>query len=322
MTGFAIAHANIALIKYWGKADPKLRLPLMNSLSLTLDKFYTQTAVAFSPSDQFYLNQKRQGPAASKRVFAYLQLLTEKLGLPARHYAIRSINHVPTSAGLASSSSAFAALAGAFAQLWGLDCSRKDLSRLARLGSGSACRSIFGGFAEWKKGSDQTSYAFPIDEHPQFDLRLLVVELDQGPKKISSTQGMQEAQTSPFYPSWLARNPLEIKQMRTAIQEQDFQQLGRVAELNANEMHTLNLTAARPFTYFEPATIKVIKLVQAWRSQGLPCYYTIDAGPNVKLLTSLKNCKVLQANLAQELPSAKMVVTNFGPGIKSWSKPD
>ncbi|MCI1290551.1 MAG: diphosphomevalonate decarboxylase [Lactobacillus sp.] len=322
MSATAIAHTNIALIKYWGKADPDLRLPLMNSLSMTLDKFYTETTLSWQTSDQFFLNGKLQAAADSQRVFSYLHLLERRLNLPNRHYLVRSVNHVPTSAGLASSSSAFAALAAAFDQLQQLHLSRQDLSRLARLGSGSATRSIFGGFAEWQAGDDANSYAVPIDERPKLDLHLLVVELDQQPKKISSTIGMQRAQTSPFYQTWLERNPDEIAQMKLAIQQADFDKIGQLAELNANEMHALNLTAQPPFTYFEPATMQIIKWVQAWRAAGIPCYYTIDAGPNVKILTSLKNCKVLSSRLAQLMPSAKIVVTNFGPGVKSWSNSD
>lgn len=322
MSATAIAHTNIALIKYWGKADPALRLPLMNSLSMTLDKFYTETTLSLQAGDQFILNGDVQTPADSQRVFSYLHLLEQRLHLPSRHYLVKSDNHVPTSAGLASSSSAFAALAAAFVQLYQLALSRQDLSRLARLGSGSATRSIFGGFAEWKTGTDASSYAVPIDEHPQLDLHLLVVELDQQPKKISSTLGMRRAQTSPFYQTWLERNPGEIAQMKAAIKQGDFDKIGQLAELNASEMHALNLTAQPPFTYFEPATIQIIKLVQAWREAGLACYYTIDAGPNVKILTSLKNCKVISSRLAQLLPSAKIVVTNFGPGVKSWSNSD
>ncbi|MCI1466793.1 MAG: diphosphomevalonate decarboxylase [Lactobacillus sp.] len=322
MSATAIAHTNIALIKYWGKADPALRLPLTNSLSMTLDKFYTQTTLNLQASDQFFLNNAQQTGQSAERVFTYLHRLERRLQLPTKHYLVNSINHVPTSAGLASSSSAFAALAAAFAQLHHLDLTKQELSILARLGSGSATRSIFGGFAEWQTGTDQTSYAIPIDEHPQLDLQLLVVELDQAPKKISSTIGMQRAQTSPFYQTWLDRNPSEIAQMKAAIQAGNFDQIGKLAELNANEMHALNLTAQEPFTYFEPATIKLIKLVQDWRADGLACYYTMDAGPNVKILTSLKNSKVIRQRLAQLLPSAKIVVTNFGTGVKSWSNSD
>lgn len=322
MSATAIAHTNIALIKYWGKADPALRLPLMSSLSMTLDEFYTQTRLQVQADDQFILNHQLQTKTASRRVFAYLHLLENRLHLPAQHYLVESINHVPTSAGLASSSSAFAALAAAFAELHQLHLNRQDLSRLARLGSGSATRSIFGGFVEWKTGTDASSYAIPIDEHPHLAMRLLVVELDQNPKKISSTIGMQRAQTSPFYQTWLDRNPSEIRQMKAAIEQTDLNQIGQLAELNANEMHALNLTAQPPFTYFEPATLQIIKWVQAWRAAGLDCYYTIDAGPNVKIITSLKNCKVISDRLAQRLPSAKIVVTNFGPGVKSWSNSD
>lgn len=145
------AHTNIALIKYWGKADPILRLPLMSSLSMTLDAFYTDTSIEKTDGENaFYLNNVKQEGKAQERVFAYLEKLKEKFNCNDK-LIVKSINHVPTSAGLASSSSAFAALAAAFCKLYDLDVDKTELSRLARIGSGSASRSIFGGFAIWQK---------------------------------------------------------------------------------------------------------------------------------------------------------------------------
>ena len=155
----ARAHTNIALIKYWGKADQALKTPLMSSLSMTLDAFYTDTTFEHDSSlteDTFILNDQKQSLEDSKRVFNYIHLLQEKFGMT-DHFTIRATNHVPTSAGLASSASAFAALATSFAASYGLDLSKKELSRLARLGSGSATRSVYGGFVEWKKGFDDES---------------------------------------------------------------------------------------------------------------------------------------------------------------------
>lgn len=311
----ARAHTNIALIKYWGKKDAKLRLPLMSSLSMTLDKFYTDTSIEKADENVFYLNGKKQTNAASKRVFSYLELLKEKFSI-SDQLKISSINHVPTAAGLASSSSAFAALASAFCAYYNISVDQKELSRLARLGSGSASRSIYGGFAIWQKGNDdESSYAYALDEDPKMDLHLLAIELNQNKKKISSTVGMQEAQSSPFFKPWIARNELELNEMVHAIKNNDFTKLGTLAELNASEMHAVNFSAQPPFTYFEPDTIKAIHLVQTLRLQGIECYYTIDAGPNVKVLCQLRNVKDIKENFESSFNNVNIVNASFGPGI-------
>ena len=302
----ARAHTNIALIKYWGKSNQALKTPLMSSLSMTLDAFYTDTTFEHDSSlteDTFILNGQKQTPEESKLGFN-------------DHFTIKSTNHVPTSAGLASSASAFAALATSFAASYGLDLSRRELSKLARLGSGSATRSIYGGFVEWQKGiDDASSYAVPIDENPDLDLSLLALEVDTKQKKISSTKGMKLAQTSPFYQPWLARNKQEIAELKQAIKEKDFTKIGKLSELSANEMHACNLTANEPFTYFEPETIKAIKLVENLRQQGIECYYTIDAGPNVKILCTLRNRKEIISAVQKSLTNVKIVVASFGPGV-------
>ncbi|WEV70181.1 diphosphomevalonate decarboxylase [Lactobacillus sp. ESL0785] len=316
MTKTARAHTNIALIKYWGKADEQLRLPLMSSLSMTLDEFYTDTQITASHSgNHFFLNDIEQTGSSAQRVFTYLKKLQVQFKVTGE-LTVKSTNHVPTAAGLASSSSAFAALAAAFCAYYKLQVDRRELSRLARLGSGSASRSIYGGFAVWQKGTDDlTSYAYALNEKPQMDLHLLAIELNQCPKKLSSTGGMKQAKSSPFFKPWLARNQEELRQMIAAVKNNDFTCLGQLAELNASEMHAINLTAQPGFTYFEPDTIKAIKLVNQLRTAGLECYYTIDAGPNVKVLCQLRNVKEITNSFVSEFKNAKIVHASFGPGI-------
>lgn len=316
MNRTARAHTNIALIKYWGKADDKLRLPLMSSLSMTLDAFYTDTSVEKTDGEnQFFLNNQQQTAAASQRVFAYLKKLQARFGVTG-NLIVKSVNHVPTSAGLASSSSAFAALAAAFCQYYDIHIDLEELSRLARIGSGSASRSVYGGFAVWQKGnSDETSYAYALDETPTMDLHLLAVELNTKQKKISSTYGMKDAQSSPFFRPWLERNNSELNEMIKAIKSNDFTALGQLAELNANEMHAINLTAQPEFTYFEPQTIQAIKLVEQLRTEGIECYYTIDAGPNIKVLCQLRNSKDVIQRFSSEFNNVNIVNASFGPGI-------
>ncbi|MBA1394068.1 diphosphomevalonate decarboxylase, partial [Lactobacillus sp. XV13L] len=177
-------------------------------------------------------------------------------------------------------------------------------------------RSVYGGFAVWQKGeSDASSFAYPLDEEPQMDLRLLAVELDDKPKDLPSTSGMEQAQTSPFFKPWLARNDQELAAMIAAVRASDFTALGQLAELNANEMHAVNLTAWPDFTYFAPATLKAIALVQKLRRTGIECYYTIDAGPNVKILCQLKNVKEITKQFVSEFENVKIVMQTFGPGL-------
>lgn len=310
------AHTNIALIKYWGKADALLRLPLMSSLSMTLDAFYTETSIeATDGPDQFYLNGSLQDDQTAKRVFKYLNLLKQNYG-KIDNLLVKSDNHVPTAAGLASSSSAFAAMAAAFDSYYQLNLSKRDLSIWARQGSGSASRSIFGGFSIWQKGHDSaSSYAYPIDENPQMDLHLLAIELNVKKKKLSSTQGMLQAKSSPFFQTWLNRNEQEISQMQDAISNNDFTKLGELAELNANEMHAINLSAQPGFTYFEPNTLKAINIVHELRSEGIECYYTLDAGPNLKILCQLRNVKFIKNRFESVFDNVNIIDASFGPGI-------
>ncbi|WP_027825604.1 diphosphomevalonate decarboxylase [Lactobacillus psittaci] len=317
MNNTARAHTNIALIKYWGKKDADLRLPLMSSISMTLDAFYTDTNLVLDTEDKrFYLNGELVTGKASERVISYVERL-QKLFHVSGNFHVISQNHVPTSAGLASSSSAFAALAASFVKAYQLDISKKGLSILARLGSGSATRSIFGGFAIWHQGQNSaTSFGEAIDETPEMDLRMIAVELNTKQKKISSTQGMEMAKTSPFFIPWIHENEAQIIDMKAAIENNDFTSLGELAEQNASQMHAVNLACETPFTYFEPETVALIHLVQDLRKQGLECYYTIDAGPNVKILTELRNSKEIQKAVKQLLPTVKIVESGFGPGIQ------
>ena len=207
----ARAHTNIALVKYWGKADEELIIPQNNSLSLTLDHFYTDTTVQFDPTltaDQFTLNGQAQ---KTTKITKFLDIIRQ-MAASQLFARVESTNHVPTMAGLASSASAYAALALAGSKALGLDLNSKDLSRLARRGSGSACRSIYGGFVEWQKGdSDQTSYAVPLVENLDWDLKMIAIVVNDKQKKIASRAGMQNVvHTSPYYSAWVKRSKEDL----------------------------------------------------------------------------------------------------------------
>ncbi|QHS21932.1 diphosphomevalonate decarboxylase [Virgibacillus sp. MSP4-1] len=322
MKAVAKAHTNIALIKYWGKRNDERILPMNNSLSLTLDHFYTTTEVQFDEalqSDTFILNGKTAIDTESVKISRYLDRIRHFAGVQ-RYATVRSVNHVPTSAGFASSASGFAALAAASTKALGLDLDRKTLSILARQGSGSACRSVYGGFAEWEKGSlsdGSDSYAVPIMSEAEWDVRVLSVLLESNEKPISSRKGMKRTvETSPFYSGWLEAVDQELKEIKTAIRTKDFERLGKVAEANALKMHATMLGSHPPFTYWQSSTMAVMEEVQQLRDKGIQAYFTIDAGPNVKILCLPEDEQKIRDEL-EKLETVKGIYgCRPGPGIE------
>ncbi|MEB7422223.1 diphosphomevalonate decarboxylase [Staphylococcus arlettae] len=301
-SGKARAHTNIALIKYWGKADEDLILPMNNSLSVSLERFYTETKVTFSESyteDTLVLNGETVNAAESKKITRFMDMLRAKTNTTLYSY-IESENFVPTAAGLASSASAYAALASACNEALQLGWSDKELSRLARRGSGSASRSIFGGFVEWEKGyDDTTSYSFPIDaDRWEDDLAMIFVVINNKSKKVSSRAGMSLTRdTSRFYQYWLDHVDEDIAAVKETISRKDFKGLGEVIEANGLRMHATNLGAQPPFTYLVPESYQAMEVVHQCRELGYPCYFTMDAGPNVKILVEKHN----QAHVIEQL---------------------
>ena len=320
----AKAHTNIALVKYWGKKDQELIIPQTDSLSLTLNEFYTTTTVNFDnhlTSDLVAIDQQTLSKKEAKKVVHVLDIVRQLSGIKA-FARVESINHVPTAAGLASSASAFAALAGAASTAAGLNLSSRDLSRLARRGSGSATRSIYGGLVEWQKGiDDASSFAQPILENVDFPIEMLAVLVDTKKKKVSSRSGMQSSvETSPYYDAWrqvVANDMIAIKQ---AIKAKDIDQIGHIAEENALRMHALTFSADPGFTYFNGETLTIIKAVEDLRNQGINCYYTMDAGPNVKVIYDRENRSKIVEKLSNIVGPERLVVSQPGPGIKIWNE--
>lgn len=319
--GKARAYTNIALIKYWGKKDEALILPMNNSLSLTLDAFYTETAVSFSSqlqADTFVLDGRLQEEKAVAKVSRFLDLVRQLAGtqLSAR---VESTNFVPTAAGLASSASGMAALAAACNQALDLNLSDSDLSRLARRGSGSACRSIFGGFAEWEQGQDDlTSFARPVaSDHFEEELAMLFILINDKQKDVSSRDGMrQTVATSAFYPGWLQSTPEDLAALKAAISAKDFTALGSVTEANGLKMHATTLAAAPPFTYWSPQSLTAMDLVRDLRARGTECYFTMDAGPNVKVLCRRSDEAAVKEAFAAVFSPEQVITAHTGPGIQ------
>lgn len=309
----AQAHSNIALIKYWGKRANTLKLPTNNSISLTLDQLYTRTTVEIQPDltcDQLYLNGKQATPEQTTKVKAFMDLLRQ--AYPCQGYAlIHSTNSFPTGAGLASSASGFAALAVAASQAFGLVLSPTELSRLARQGSGSASRSIFGGWAEWLRGEKpdgSDSYAIPLTVNPALSLAMLVLVVENKPKETGSTDGMAHCvATSPYYRAWQTTIDQDLSTLRTALQTGDFAAIGQVMEHNCLKMHATTITAQPAVWYWQPATLVLVQQVYQLRQQGIQAYFTIDAGPNVKVLCQESDCDQLVA-FFESLPEVKQVI--------------
>lgn len=319
--GKARAHTNIALIKYWGKENETIILPKNNSLSLTLDAFYTETSVCFDEtltSDYFTLDDVLQDEKATQKVSKFLDLFRQKANCT--YFAkVESINHVPTAAGLASSASGLCALAGACNQALGLDLSQKDLSKMARKGSGSACRSIYGGFVEWEKGyDDDSSYAQPVDSAGFEDkLAMIFIVVNQKQKKVSSRDGMKSTvETSSFYPIWLQEAPKDLQAIKQAIYAEDFTKLGQITEANSLKMHACTLAAIPPFTYWNAESMLAMEAVRDLREAGLECYFTMDAGPNVKVLCQKKDEDAIFSELSKQFHREQLIIAHAGVGIE------
>lgn len=313
----AKAHANIALIKYWGKADEKLVLPYTSSLSLTLDALYTVTEVAIDRSleaDSFSLNGKLASRSEQEKITRFVDLF-RKDNLNVR---IASENFFPTAAGLASSASGFAALATALNREFGHDYDAKSLSRLTRRGSGSASRSLFGGFAVWQRGDDETSFAFGLDEVMDIEMVIAVVSSDRKERSSRSLMS-QTVRESAYFQAWVEQNSSDLEAMRTAIAAKEIDRVGRIAERNAMMMHGTLLALEEPFLYFRPDTLRVIDLVLACRADGLSAYYTMDAGPNVKIITKSADRDEIVRRLQTLLPADRIMVAKPGPAAEVLS---
>ncbi|MBC2102717.1 diphosphomevalonate decarboxylase [Listeria marthii] len=301
MRATAIAHTNVALIKYWGKRDEHLILPANSSLSFTVDKFYTKTTVEWDENlaqDIFILNDEQKTDA---KVARFIDKMREEFGLTAKAKII-SENHVPTAAGLASSASAFAALALAGSSAAGRNDTKEYISRLARFGSGSASRSVFGDFVIWEKGEladGSDSFAVPFTNKLCDKMSLVVAVVSDKEKKVSSRDGMRlTVETSPFFENWVAAAKTDLEEMKQAILDEDFIKVGEITERNGMKMHATTLGAEPPFTYFQPQSLEIMDAVRELREDGIPAYFTMDAGPNVKVICERENENIVAEKLS------------------------
>jgi len=316
--GFGQAPVNIALSKYWGKRDVALNLPTNSSLSISLPKLGTQTTLEWQPSptqqaDLIILNGKVCTPETSfaqrtSQFLDYFRPAPQALApaSEAGYFKVETINTVPTAAGLASSASGYAALVLALNEAFNWQLDLKQLSLLARLGSGSASRSLFNGFAIWHQGQQENgldSYAEPLPETwPELCIGLLEIDLSQKP--IGSTEGMQKTvKTCEIYQAWPKKAEKDVQIIQQAIQTKDFSLLGQTAENNALTMHATMLATWPPICYWQPESLAAMHKIWALRQQGLEVYFTMDAGPNLKLLCLEKD----QQAVCQAFESLKIL---------------
>lgn len=302
MNATAIAHPNIALVKYWGKRNRVLNLPAVPSLSVTLAPFETRTRVTWGvPADAFVINGERATGDAETRVANFLDLIDPKRP----PVSFESTNNFPTAAGLASSSSAFAALALAATCAAGKKPSLAELSTLARQGSGSASRSLWGGFVTWNLGSAEDgsdSHGVPVAPKDHWDLRVLVALVSDQKKSISSRAGMNLTQeTSPLFQGWVESGPNDVVEAESAVNERDLERLGTVMEHSTMKMVATMFSAQPAVMYMKPATVAVLHAVKELRAKGIAAWATMDAGPNVKVLTTPTDAPAVAAAIKQHV---------------------
>ncbi|NCN06821.1 MAG: diphosphomevalonate decarboxylase [Candidatus Pacebacteria bacterium] len=319
------ASSDIALVKYWGKKDEVLRLPENGSISIILDGLDTITTVEFN-ADLKQDTVTIQGEVIdatsreAKRVFKHLDRI-RALAKVTTKATVVSQNTFPRGTGLSSSGSGMAALTFAATKALDLNLTEKELSILSRQASGTACRCACSGFVEWLDGeTSETSYSQSIFSADHWDIRDVVAVVHEGKKKISSTEGHTTAQTSAFFAVRQERIPQKIVDVKKALEDKDFTRLGALVEAEALEFHSILLTSAVPLILWYPGTLQVMTEVQALRSEGIECYFTINTGFNLHVLT-LPQFQDAVAKRLSDLPLVtKTLTAKVGTGPKEISE--
>lgn len=298
------ASSDIALVKYWGKKDAENRLPENGSISMVLDGLNSVTTVEFVQNleaDMISIDGSEisQDSREAKRVIAHLDRIRALAGSTLRAKVV-SQNNFPRGTGLSSSSSGFAALTLAALGALEIDLPAKEVSILARQASGSACRVVNGGFVEWHEGdSSETSFSETISGAEDWDLRDIIAVVDSGQKTTSSTSGHELAQTSPFFSIRQKNINQKLTQCRKFIQDKDFSALGALAEAEALEFHSIILTSTPPLIFWKPGTVAVMHEVQQLREEGIECYFTLNTGFNVHILTTPENEEIVTERIGK-----------------------
>ena len=305
----AVAHPNIALVKYWGKQDKPGNLPATPNLSITLDELITRTSVEPSDKDEFWLNGQ---PVQDDKLAHFLKILRTRYELPA--YRIESENNFPTGAGLASSASGFAALITAINDVAGLSMDAEQMSEWARQGSASAARSIFPGYVVLVPPIWRAQALAPADHWP---LSVVVAINSEAGKQIGSTQGMEiSRKTSPYFNAWVRSSGEDFAAASDAVNERDFDALAQVAELSCLKMHSLMLTSTPTLAYWNPGTVACMDIVRRLRADGVKVFFTIDAGPQLKAVCEPRFAADVQQALDATPGVQRTMLCGLGQGAR------
>jgi len=318
----AVAPSNIAIVKYWGKRDDRLNLPATSSISITLSKLKTEVSVSFDEKiqkDEVLVEGRPATENAYKRVVAFLDVIRSKTNLPL-FARVESFSNFPVSSGLASSASTFAALTLAATKAACASFTLQELARIARLGSGSAPRSLLGGAVE--------AVAGVLDDGSDFEVRqilpqervffaVVVVVVDAKEKSVSSRDGMNLCKrTSPYYERWLEYNQGLVSTAKSALLNGDMQTVGEIAEASCFAMHACCLSANPPLLYFAEPTVSVIQEVFDMRKEGIQVYVTIDAGPHPVLILPFDFVPKAVERISNLKGVVRVIVERAGEGAK------
>ena len=295
------SYANIAIVKYWGKKDAKKMIPATSSISLTLNDMFTETEMEFisdedikisvekemkngdykdkfsDMTDLFYLNGELQDSVHTEKISKVVDLFRKNRSQKVK---ISTTNNMPTAAGLSSSSSGLSAVIKACNELFGKNYTQSELAQISKFGSGSSSRSFFGPIAAWDKDTGEI-----YEVRTDLKLAMIVLVLNENKKEISSRNGMELcAKTSTYFDEWVKQSEIDFVNMKKYLAENNFEKVGILTEENALRMHKTTETANPPFTYFNEKTYEAMDFVKNLRNNGEKCYFTMDAGPNVKVL--------------------------------------
>jgi len=315
----AQAHPNIAFIKYWGNKDEILRLPENGSISMNLQALHTRTTATIdhdASADTLSINGEVQEGLALSRARQYLEKVREIYSISGK-LRITSENNFPMAAGIASSASAFAALAAAVNALFELELNSDYLSALARLGSGSASRSVPPGYCEWFPGKTHAdSYARSIADSDHWQLWDCVAVVAKEEKKIGSTQGHKLASTSPLQDARLKNADERLSICREAIFKKDFEQLAAVIELDSDMMHAVMMTSRPPIMYWQGASVSIMHEIRRLRSRGIEAAYTLDAGPNVHIISTPDAIRKIEDHFRGFNGISSLITSPVGDGAR------
>lgn len=290
------SYANIAIIKYWGKENQAKMIPSTSSISLTLENMFTTTSISFLPdtatSDQFYINGVLQNDEEHTKISAIIDQFRQ----PGQAFVkMETQNNMPTAAGLSSSSSGLSALVKACDQLFNTQLDQKALAQKAKFASGSSSRSFFGPVAAWDKDSGAI-YKVETD----LKMAMIMLVLNAAKKPISSREGMKLCRdTSTTFDEWVEQSAIDYQHMLTYLKTNNFEKVGQLAEANALAMHATTKTANPPFSYLTKESYQAMEAVKELRQEGFACYFTMDAGPNVKVLCLEKDLAQLAERLGK-----------------------